>query len=101
MRNTTKLTPHEQTTMLGGYVEFSCISDGEVTWYFNEGDLPSNVQAGSNYLKSTYWIRISDVQLHNEGTYTCYGDTKYFTSESKHHHRDYFYDESVHNLKRK
>ena len=80
-------------------MEFTCISDEEVTWYFNEGDLPSNVQRDGNPQKSSYRIIINNIQISNKGTYTCYGVMKDLTSTSKHRRRDYFYDEGVLDLK--
>ena len=52
---------------------FNCISKGNVTWEFEDGDLPSNaILHVKRHARKT--LVLSNVQLQNSGTYVCHGN---------------------------
>ena len=54
-----------------------------MTWYFEEGPLPSNaITIGSN-IGYSHALLIQDVRLDNAGTYTCRGQEYNYISESE------------------
>ena len=78
------VTPPLQSSLVGDNVQFVCKSDKPVKWYFEDGDLFSNVQSDSQYGYKRHYLRITSVTYLNVGTYSCYGEIDpeiYFEAE--------------------
>ena len=67
------LIPKYKKTSLGDTVRFKCISDTNVTWSFDGGDLPSNVAKSKVPGSNRQSLRIRNISIHNIGTYKCEG----------------------------
>ncbi len=56
----------------GDTVKFRCISDGNVTWYFQHGEMPPNTcyeKIGS----TRHSVKLSNAQQDHTGQYSCVG----------------------------
>ena len=62
-----------QSVVLGQTVSFYCTSQGDVFWTFEGKTLPSNAFPVNIYGSANSWLTILNAQLHNSGTYACFG----------------------------
>ena len=66
------MTPRYKQVYPGATVTFHCKVMKNVTWTFNGGPLPENIETGK-FGEKKYYIRFENVQVENAGTYTCSG----------------------------
>jgi len=57
-------------------VRFLCLSKSTTTWKFNKGPLPKNSEVFRIKTFDYNWLRLSNVQLENSGTYECVGNER-------------------------
>ncbi len=61
---------------IGETIQFVCIFSYKVFWTFEEGALPHNAYPFRYKRSWDYWIRVVNVQIHNQGKYTCTSTNK-------------------------
>ena len=64
--------PEYQKVAIGETAYFYCKTKLDVIWTFQDNIvLPNNVEVGKNVDNGYSWLKISDVDLKNQGKYTC------------------------------
>ena len=68
--DSSKIIPRALKILVGESAMFYCISNNQVKWYFNNGDLPINTDIFQN---NSIYLR--KARLFNEGVYQCESET--------------------------
>lgn len=66
-----KVDPQFIKATLGETVYLNCVSLETVSWNFEGKRIPSNGDTGKNRETQDKWLRLRNVRLNNQGTYTC------------------------------
>ena len=80
-----RLFPQDVTVSLGDTVNFTCESDENVKWKFNNQNLESKAKNRVYIQSRYYWMKIDSVGMEDAGVYECYGKILpdiYFVSKS-------------------
>ena len=71
MKDNITIIPPALAATEGDTVEFVCVSNSQVTWKFQNSNLPPHVVTGYIEELDAYRMTISFVRRDNAGTYTC------------------------------
>ena len=82
VKDTTKASPGVSKELIGGNVEFRCLSATDPKWFYEKMSLPQNAYTRVGGRTMT----LSNIRIHNAGTYYCLGQDNrlnYFLSPAK------------------